>query len=145
MYALLHKAKILRLPFDIVLELYEHCVIPVLLYGSEVWGFENLHRLEVFHRQFLKLMLKTFKFTPNCMIYGETNTVDIRTKVDIRMVNFWLKLKSSKVKISVIMNALLNKTYDDENDQKLRWPAKMKKYSYRGSFFPSMASTGCRL
>ena len=38
MYALLHKAKILRLPFDIVLELYDHCVIPVLLYGSEVWG-----------------------------------------------------------------------------------------------------------
>ena len=124
MYALLHKAKILRLPFDIVLELYEHCVIPVLLYGSEVWGFENLHRLEIFHRQFLKLVLKTFKFTPSCMIYGETNTLDIRTKVDIRMVNFWLKLKLSKVKISVIMNSLLNKLYED-NDHKLKWPTKI--------------------
>ena len=39
MYSLLQKAKILRLPFDIIFELYEQCVIPVLLYGSEVWGF----------------------------------------------------------------------------------------------------------
>ena len=126
MYALIHKAKILRLPADIVFELYEHCVIPVLLYGSEIWGFENLHRLEIFHRQFFKLILKTFKFTPDCMIYGETNSIDIRTKVDIRMVNFWLKLKSSKVKISVIMNSLLNKIYEDNDGQKLKWPAKIK-------------------
>ena len=63
MYALLQKAKILRLPFDIIFELYEQCVIPVLLYGSEVWGFENLASVEIFHRKFFKLVLKTFIFT----------------------------------------------------------------------------------
>ena len=58
MYALLHKAKIIRLPFDIIFELYEQCVIPVLLYGSEVWGFENLDSAEIFHRKIFKLVLK---------------------------------------------------------------------------------------
>ena len=126
MYSLLHKAKILRLPFDITFELYEQCVIPVLLYGSEVWGFENLTRVEVFHRQFFKLVLKAFKFTPNCMIYGETNTVDIQTKVNIRMTNFWLKMKSSKIKISVMMNSLLSKLYEETENSRLRWHAKIK-------------------
>ena len=126
MYSLLQKAKTLRLPFDIIFELYEQCVIPVLLYGSEVWGFESLASVEVFHRKFFKLVLKTFKFTPNCMIYGETNTVDIQTKVDIRMANFWLKLKYGKMKISVAMCSLLSKLYEESNDQNLRWPAKIK-------------------
>ena len=126
MYALLQKAKILRLPFDIIFELYEQCVIPVLLYGSEVWGFESLASVEIFQRKFFKLVLKTFKFIPNCMIYGETNTVDIQTKVDIRMANFWLKLKSGKMKISVAMCSLLSKLYEQSNDQNLRWPAKIK-------------------
>ena len=126
MYSLLQKAKILRLPFDIIFELYEQCVIPVLLYGSEVWGFENLTSIEIFHRKFYKLVLKSFKFTPNCMIYGETNSVDIQTKVDIRMANFWLKLKSGKIKISVAMCSLLSKLYEESNDQNIRWPAKIK-------------------
>ena len=126
MYSLLQKAKILRLPFDVIFELYEQCVIPVLLYGSEVWGFENLASVEVFHRKFFKLVLRTFRFTPNCMIYGETNTVDIQTKVDIRMANFWLKLKSGNMKISVAMCSLLGKLYEESNDQNFRWHAKIK-------------------
>ena len=60
------------------------------------------------------------------MIYGETNSVDIQTKVDIRMANFWLKLKSGKIKISVAMCSLLSKLYEESNDQNIRWPAKIK-------------------
>ena len=50
MFALMEKAKILRLPTDIVLELFEACVVPVLLYGAEIWGWENLNDIEIFHR-----------------------------------------------------------------------------------------------
>ena len=93
MFSILQKARVLQLPIDIVCELYERCVIPVLLYGSEIWGFEDINSLEIFHRTFLRYVLRSFKFTPNVMLYGETNTVDIKTKIDIRMLNFWLKTK----------------------------------------------------
>ena len=128
MYSLLQKARILKLPFDIVFELYEQCVIPVLLYGSEIWGFENLNSLETFHRKFFKLVLKSFRFTPNCMIYGETNSVDIKTKVNIRMAKFWLKMKAcKKMKISVVMNSVLSKMSDENCEGKFfRWPTKIK-------------------
>ena len=38
MFSLLEKAKILRLPVDIVCELFDKCVAPVLMYRSEFWG-----------------------------------------------------------------------------------------------------------
>ena len=63
MFALIEKAKIWRLPTDILLELLETCVMPVLLYATEIWDWENLNDIEIFHRDFLENLLKTFKFT----------------------------------------------------------------------------------
>lgn len=112
MFVLLQKSRILRLPIDIICQLYEVCVIPVLLYGSEIWGYEDLRDLEIFHRRFLRIVLKSFSFTPNCMLYGETNTVDILTRINIRMVNFWSKLASTdNPKLSVILCRFMANKY----------------------------------
>jgi len=48
------KVRKLRLPIDVHIELFDKVVLPVLLYGSEVWGYENLDHIEVFYRKFLK-------------------------------------------------------------------------------------------
>ena len=31
----------LKLPYDIIFDLFDKSVVPVLLYGREVWGYEN--------------------------------------------------------------------------------------------------------
>ena len=41
LFVLIENARMLRLPADIVLELFETCAVPVLLYGAEIWGCEN--------------------------------------------------------------------------------------------------------
>ena len=41
MFALLSKGRRLKLPIDIMLDLFDKTVVPVLLYGCEVWGYEN--------------------------------------------------------------------------------------------------------
>ena len=51
---LLHKIKKLRLPVDLAFELFDHLVLPIMLYGSEVWGFENISELEIPHRKCIK-------------------------------------------------------------------------------------------
>ena len=38
MFALLSKGRRLKLPIDIMLDLFDKTVVPVLLYGCEVWG-----------------------------------------------------------------------------------------------------------
>ena len=55
-----------------MLDLFDKMILPILLYGCEIWGFENLDNIEVFYRKFLKYILKVNQQTPNCMVYGET-------------------------------------------------------------------------
>ena len=93
MFALLAKAKSLKLPIDITCELFERTVTPVLPYGCEIWGPSDIKDIEIFHRSFLRILLKTFKFTPNCMLYGETGVTNMNTCIDSRIINFWAKLK----------------------------------------------------
>ena len=66
------KIKKLKLFFDIQCEMFDTLMLPILLYGSEVWGYEDLSRIEVFYRKFLKQILHVKVYTPDCMVYGET-------------------------------------------------------------------------
>ena len=52
--SLLINARKLCLLIDIQCEMFEKVVPPILLYGSEVWGFSSTEMLEIFHRNFLK-------------------------------------------------------------------------------------------
>ena len=79
MYSLLSKSYSLDLPIDILLELFDQLVIPVLLYGSEVWGFEVIRNLEVFHMKFCKQILKLNRSTANCMVLGELGRLVLRS------------------------------------------------------------------
>ena len=90
MFALLEKAKVQNLPIDIVYELLDVCVVTVLLYGCVVWGFGDLKDVEIFDRKFLRIILKSFKFTQNVMLYRETSSMDMTTKIHKRMIHFCL-------------------------------------------------------
>ena len=70
-FALLSKGRRLKLPVDIMLELFDRTIIPLLLYGCEVWGIENYKLLEAVELKFYKYMLGLKKSTPTCMVYGE--------------------------------------------------------------------------
>ena len=56
MQALLSKIRILSLDVDTSMELFHRCVMPILLYGSEIWAYDsaNLASLEVFYRGFFE-------------------------------------------------------------------------------------------
>ena len=129
MFAVLEKSRILRLPVDIVCELFDKCVVPVLLYGVEVWGCENRRDVEVFHRSFLRLLLKTFKFTPNCMLYGETGCTDMKTIIHQRIINFWAKLKFGPTeKFSSILCTFLSKLQSEHPENyTFKWVQSVQK------------------
>ena len=52
MFIVLRKARKLNLPIDMQLKLFDTMVVPILLYGAEVCGFENFNIIENFHMQF---------------------------------------------------------------------------------------------
>ena len=61
MFSVLRKSRKLQLPVDLQIQLFDSMVVPILLYGSEVTGFENSDILERLCTQFYRTILKVKK------------------------------------------------------------------------------------
>ena len=100
--------------------------MPVLLYGSEIWGFEDHKQLTITCNNYLKRLLKLNKSTPTCMVYGETGFQSISELIDNRMVNFWFRIATDNTgKISSTLYKFIKKLYDLDI-YKLPWLVKIK-------------------
>ena len=115
LFVLQKKAKKLKLSIDIQIELFDRTILPILLYGSEIWGYSSYtEHIEIFYRKFLKSILHLNNRTPNPMVYGETGKTPIKIIIKERMVNFWLRLQYGKqTKLSVILFKIIKAKHDD--------------------------------
>ena len=57
MYSLLRKASCLQLEIDTQFVLFDSLIIPILLYGCQIWGHEITIELEKIYTKFCKNML----------------------------------------------------------------------------------------
>ena len=94
MFSLLNRCNALQLPIDIQLELFDRIVVPIIIYGCEIWGYEGTKTLECLHLKFLKYILNVKKSTPNFMIYGELGRFNLEIEIKCRMIAFWAKIMS---------------------------------------------------
>ena len=97
MYSLLQTARKQKLPIDICLDLYSSMVIPVFLYGCEIWGHKNVEILEKLQLKFLKHLFHLNRKTMSHVIYGETGLYPISVLVKTRMIRFWADIVSSNM------------------------------------------------
>ena len=88
MFALVAKSRKLGLAISVQLHLFETMIVPILLYGSEVWSLEDLNILDRFQLKYCKLILNLKQTTPSCMIYGELGvmTLSLQAKNKIAML-----------------------------------------------------------
>ena len=70
LFALFRRLRNLSIPVDLQLKLFDSLVSPILLYSSEVWGFENIKDLEKVHLKFIKKILGIRTSTSNYMESG---------------------------------------------------------------------------
>ena len=97
MYSLIQKGRRLSLPTNVMLKLFDMCVEPILLYGYEVWGCENVDILKNVHTKFCKFIFGVSRFSNNMPIYGELGRYSVSVTIKERVVCYWTKLlKSSK-------------------------------------------------
>ena len=88
MFSLVRKARKLFLPFDIQLHLFDSMITQILLYGTEVWGCENVDLIDQFYLKVCQSLLDVKQTTPSVMIYGELDTTALHLKIKSRVLSF---------------------------------------------------------
>ena len=95
-------------------DFYHTMILPILLYGCELWGFENVEQIEVFHRKYLRNTLQVRISTPNAMVYGELGRYELRYMIWQRMANFWKSIERGKGNYSnMIYGAVVENNLDN--------------------------------
>ena len=108
MYGLLQKCRKDKLSIECQLDMFYKTILPILLYGSEIWGFENIDIIERVHLRFCKLILHHKQSTPNFMVYGELGRYPISVIMKVRMIRFWCRILNGKeFKLSYLLYKLM--------------------------------------
>ena len=90
-FSIFRKSKTLNLSVSCQIHILNTIVKPILLYGCEVFCFDNFKMLETFYLQCLKRILYVKKSTSSCMVYAETGCTPLYVDVMKRSLCFYVK------------------------------------------------------
>ena len=80
------------IPIQLSLDLFDKMVVPILLYGSEIWGTKVRDSIELVQRKFCKYILSVSYNTSNAAVLGELGRMPLLIKYKYKSVTFWLKI-----------------------------------------------------
>ena len=75
-----------------------------------------MEQLEVFHRHFLRRVLRVRKTSPKVMMYGELGEKELKYTIWQRMASFWKKLANGGNRFAGLICQLINL-----NDHEHKW------------------------
>lgn len=116
---LLRKITHLNLSVDLQLDLFNTMIKPIILYASEIWGFNNIKILEKIQLRFLKSIFNMKSSTPNNMVYGEFGVFPLEIDIQTRMISFWVKLLDQNT--TKLSNILYQIVYNSDVSKSSRW------------------------
>ena len=87
--------------------MFDSMVEGILLYGSKVWGFEDMYLIEQVHLKFCKRILRVRNTTAKFMVYGELGRFPLELRVKLRIISFWAELVQSEGKLCNLLYCLL--------------------------------------
>ena len=113
MFMLLRQCKKLMLPFDVQIDLFDKLIVPILMYGCEVWCPSMTELASKLQLRFFKILFKLGKSTPSNIIYGELGKFPLEITAKSRMLSYWYKLvdNRNRDKLSSIVYNLLFSMY----------------------------------
>ena len=121
------------LPVNVAIELFDKQILPILIYGSEIWGYEFSPVIENVQTSYLKTLIGVNKSTSNCVVLGESGRLPLAVYYMTNCIKYWIKL--IKMPDARCPKACYNmlKTYDDQG--KVTWATHIRvllaKYGFR--------------
>ena len=122
MHLLFIRSNNLDLPIDLQIKLFDNTIVPILTYGCEVFGYENLGILEGVHLEFLRKLGRLRKSTPKFMIYAEFGRYPLYITIKQRMLNFWIRILNGKAsKFSYQLYLYMYAAASNDNEHGFKW------------------------
>jgi len=81
-------------------------VVPIILYGAEIWGIHDFKEVDKIILKFLKNLLGVRQQTPSVAAYGEVGRFPLSVIAKVRFIKFWIKVMKSPN--SVIHSAFMD-------------------------------------
>ena len=107
------------------IELFNKLVLPVALYGSELWGCTNISIVSKFQLEFLKKHLHLRPSTPGYMVILESGCLPVVVDAKCRTINYWSKLVDTN-----LPKKLATKVYKLLKTEDLGWVKLVKTCLY---------------
>ena len=123
-YALLSKLPLSLTPVKILIKMFDTCIAPILLYGSEVWGpFTNTDwekwdstQIEKVHTQFLKRILGVNRSTTNVLVRSELGRHSLLENITTRNINYIIYIENKNITALVKQAANYEITMHNRNN-----------------------------
>ena len=93
----------IKLDIKTKLSLFDSMVVPILLYGSEVWGIYENKEIDKLHIKFCKRILGVRQQTPNIAVLGELGRFPLSVISKQPSIIYWSKImkKTNSIEIKV--------------------------------------------
>jgi hypothetical protein len=118
--------------FSVACDLFDKCIVPILTYGSEIWGVSVHNSIESLHNKFCKMQLGVGSSTPTPAVLGECGRDHMYIACLCKCIKYWLKL------ISLPADSLLGSCYAILYRQSLsgktNWASKIRDILFRYGF-----------
>jgi hypothetical protein len=106
------------------LELFEKLILPILMYSSEISGFNKGTSSERIQLSFYKQLLGVKISTQNSFVYGELGKFPLHIQRNVNIVKFWLKL--CELDENKYCKTVYNMLKSDAERGKTNWVSKVK-------------------
>ena len=91
MSSLLNLTKGMEVPINIMFNLFDSYVLPILNYSCEVIGFYKTENMERVQRKFCKWLLSVKMSTNSLSLYSELGRYPLFIERNIRIVKYFIK------------------------------------------------------
>ena len=77
---------------DITLKVFDTKILPILHYGSEIWGYSDAQCIERVQLKCLKNIMKIHTRVPGIALRGEMGRLPLLLSRRYNIINYWLRI-----------------------------------------------------
>ena len=117
---------------DMLWTLFDHMVLPILTYGSQIWGCDTAKCVEQVQNKFCKFLLKLPNQAVNVAVRGECGRLPIKVTATLNVLKYWCKLVC--MDNNILPKSCNKMIYALDLNGRVTWATKVKHLMYNSGF-----------